>query len=91
MQKKKWRDHGLINPTGCFGKPCMKGTRIWVSLVVDNLPAGATEEEILEAYPSLTREDICAALAFAAEMARERYVPIQSRGGSEFHYGKDQI
>jgi uncharacterized protein (DUF433 family) len=91
MQKKKWRDHGLINPTGCFGKPCMKGTRIWVSLVVDNLPAGATEEEILEPYPSLTHGDIRQAPAFAPEMAREWYVPIQSRGGSEFHYGKDQI
>ncbi|MCL6642528.1 MAG: DUF433 domain-containing protein [Candidatus Bipolaricaulota bacterium] len=76
MRKKNWRDRISINPNVCFGKPCIKGTRIWVSLIVDNLAAGATEEEILEAYPSLTREDIRAALAFAAEMARERYVPI---------------
>jgi len=45
-------------------------------LIVDNLAAGSTEEEILEAYPSLTEEDIRAALAYAAEMARERYVDI---------------
>ncbi|MCL0058814.1 DUF433 domain-containing protein [Dehalococcoidia bacterium] len=50
--------------------------RIWVSLIVDNLAAGCGEEEILEAYPSLSREDIRAALVFAAEMARERYVDI---------------
>jgi uncharacterized protein (DUF433 family) len=47
-----------------------------VSLIVDNLAFGSTEEEILEAYPSLAREDIRAALAYAAEMARERYVDI---------------
>jgi uncharacterized protein (DUF433 family) len=73
---QNWRERISINQNVCFGKPCIKGTRIWVSLIVDNLAAGATEEEILEAYPSLTREDIRAALAFAAEMARERYVPI---------------
>jgi uncharacterized protein (DUF433 family) len=73
---QNWRERISINPNVCFGKPCIKGTRIWVSLIVDNLAAGATEEEILEAYPSLTREDIRAALAFAAEMARERYMPI---------------
>ncbi|MCI2430340.1 DUF433 domain-containing protein [Candidatus Acetothermia bacterium] len=73
---QNWHDRISINPNVCFGKPCIKGTHIWVSLIVDNLAAGATEEEILEAYPSLTREDIRAALAFAAEMARERYIPI---------------
>ena len=91
MRKKNWRDRISINPNVCFGKPCIKGTRIWVSLIVDNLAAGATEEEILEAYPSLTREDIRAALAFAAEMARERYVPIHLHGKSESYDGKDQI
>lgn len=71
-----WRDRISINPKVCHGKPCIKGTRIWVSLIVDNLAFGSTEDEILEAYPSLTREDIKAALAYAAEMARERYVDI---------------
>ncbi len=66
----------------CHGKPCIKGTRIWVSLIVDNLASGSTEEEILEAYPSLTGEDIKAALAFAAEMARKRYVDIPITKGT---------
>ena len=71
-----WKKRISIDPHVCHGKPCIKGTRIWVSLIVDNLAFGSSEEEILEAYPSLTREDIRAALAFAAEMARERYVDI---------------
>jgi len=71
-----WRERISIDPNVCFGKPCIKGTRIWVSLIVDNLAAGATVAEILEAYPSLEREDIQAALAFAAEMTRERHVDL---------------
>lgn len=66
----------------CHGKPCIKGTRIWVSLIVDNLASGSTEEEILEAYPSLTGEDIKAELAFAAEMERERYLDIPITKGT---------
>lgn len=73
---KDWKERISIDPNVCHGKPCIKGTRIWVSLIVDNLAAGSTTEEILEAYPSLTEEDVRAALAYAAEMARERYVDI---------------
>ena len=73
---KNWRERISIDPNICHGKPCIKGTRIWVSLIVDNLASGSSEDEILEAYPSLTREDIKVALAYAAEMARERYVDI---------------
>ena len=65
-----------IDPDVCFGRPCIRGTRIWVSLIVDNLAEGTPEAEILEAYPQLTVEDIRAALAYAAEMARERVIPI---------------
>ena len=71
-----WKQRISIDPKVCHGKPCIKGTRIWVSLIVDNLAAGSSEEEILKAYPSLSREDIRAALAYAAEMAREHYVDI---------------
>lgn len=74
-----WKERISIDPKVCHGKPCIKGTRIWVSLIVDNLAAGSSEEEILEAYPSLNRKDIRAALAFAAEMTRERYVDIPSK------------
>jgi uncharacterized protein (DUF433 family) len=77
---KNWREHISIDPGVCHGKPCVKGTRIWVSLIIDNLAAGATDDQILESYPGLTKDDIRAALAYAAEMARERYVdsPIRS-------------
>jgi uncharacterized protein (DUF433 family) len=65
-----------INPNICFGKPCIRGHRIWVSLILDLLAAGMTTEEIIEEYPGLTAEDIQACIAYGAEMARERYVDI---------------
>jgi uncharacterized protein (DUF433 family) len=65
-----------IDPDVCFGKPCIRGTRIWVSLIVESLAEGVTEAEILEAYPQLKAEDIRAALGYAAEMVRERIIPI---------------
>ena len=61
-----------IDPDVCFGRPCIRGTRLWVSLIVDNLAEGIPEAELLEAYPRLKMEDIRAALAYAAEMTRER-------------------
>ena len=65
-----------IDPRVCFGKPCIRGHRIWVSLILDFLAGGMTVEEILEAYPQLERADIQACIAYGAEMARERYVEI---------------
>ena len=65
-----------VDPNVCFGKPCIRGTRIWVSLIVDNLAEGVGETEILEAYPQLTTADIRAALSYAAEMTRERVIPV---------------
>jgi len=65
-----------INPARCGGKPCIRGHRIWVSLIVDLLASGATEEDILTDYPGIDREDIQACLAYASEMARERYVAV---------------
>ena len=64
------------DPEVCFGKPCIRGTRVWVSLIVDNLAAGVSEDEILAAYPALERRDIRAALAYAAEMTREHHVAL---------------
>ena len=63
-----------VDPQVCFGKPCIRGTRIWVSLLLDFLASGASMEEILENYPHLKREDVLAAIAYGAEMSRERYV-----------------
>ncbi len=65
-----------INPNVCFGKPCIRGTRIWVSLILDFLANGMTAEEVLEEYPQLKIEDLRAAIAYGAEMTRERYVEI---------------
>lgn len=66
------------DPNICHGKPCIKGTRVMVSVILDNLAAGETGEAILKSYPSLTQEDIQAAVAYAAELARERYIPFPS-------------
>ena len=67
-----------VDPNVCFGKPCIRGTRIWVSLILDLLAGGMTVKEILEEYPQLTEEDIRAAIAYGAEMSRERYVEIKT-------------
>lgn len=66
-----------VNPDICFGKPCVKGHRIWVSLVLDLLAAGSSIQEILEDYPGLEEADILACIAYGAEMSRERYVDIE--------------
>ena len=65
-----------IDPNIAFGKPCIRGTRVWVSLIVDNLAAGISEDEIISAYPILNKADIRAAMAYAAELARDRYVAL---------------
>ena len=65
-----------INPNICFGKPCIRGHRIWVSLILDFLASGMTTPEILEEYPGLAPEDIQACIAYGAEMSRERFVDI---------------
>ena len=65
-----------IDPNRCFGKPCIRGTRIWVSLVLDLLASGMSQEQILEDYPGLTPLDIQACIAYGAEMSRERHVSI---------------
>lgn len=71
-----WKERISIDPNVCHGKPCIKGTRIMVWIIVSCLANGDSIEDILDAYPRLKREDIRAALAFAAEMAREHYVDI---------------
>ena len=65
-----------VDPNVCFGKPCIRGTRIWVSLLLDFLASGMSHQEILADYPQLTDEDLRAAIAYGAEMSRERYVEI---------------
>ena len=69
-----------INPHICFGKPCIKGRRIWVSLVLDFLASGTAIEELMREY-DLEREDVLACIAYGAEMSRERYVDIPVESG----------
>ncbi|HEX3417961.1 MAG TPA: DUF433 domain-containing protein [Stellaceae bacterium] len=65
-----------IDPRICGGKPCIKGTRIWVSLILDFLADDMAEVELLDQYPGLTHEDVLAAIAYGAEAARERVIPV---------------
>jgi uncharacterized protein (DUF433 family) len=71
-----------INPNVCFGKPCIRGTRIWVSLILDFLSSGMSEKDVLAEYPQLTHEDILAAIAYGAEAARERIIPVPTESGA---------
>ena len=72
----RWQDHISSNPEICHGKACFKGTRIMVSVVLDNLAAGTPPDEIPVNYRSLGPQSIQAAIAYAAELARERVLPI---------------
>lgn len=65
-----------IDPNVCFGKPCIRGHRVWVSLILDLLASGMTVSEIIEQYPGLEDADVYACIAYGAEMARERVVEI---------------
>ena len=71
-----WRERISVDPAICHGRACIKGTRIMVSVVLDNLAAGVDAAELLKSYPTLRAEDIQAALDYAAELARERTVPL---------------
>lgn len=70
-RKPDWRKYIAESPNICHGKPCIKGTRIMVSIILDYLASGDSVEEILEQYPTLSREGVRAAQAYAAWLARE--------------------
>ena len=65
-----------VDPNVCFGKPCIRGTRIWVSLILDFMANDMSFDEILTEYPQLSREGIRAAIAYGAEMSRQLYVDV---------------
>jgi uncharacterized protein (DUF433 family) len=69
-----WRNYITVDPEVAHGQACFKGTRVLASVVLDNLAAGLSTEEILKSYPSLTQEAIQATIAYAAELAREHIV-----------------
>ena len=76
MSKEELLKRISINPNVCFGKPCIRGHRIWVSLILDYLAGGWNTQQILDNYPGLEEEDVLACIAYGAEMSRERYVDI---------------
>ena len=82
QQRADWKGHISIDPKVCHGKPCVRGTRIWVSLVLDWLAAGESVDSILKEYPQIKKEDVLACIAYAAEVARERFVPIPIEPGT---------
>ena len=65
-----------IDPNICFGKPCIRGHRIWVSLILDLLAEGVSHQEILDDYPGLEDADILACIAYGSAMSRERYIEL---------------
>ena len=71
-----WRERITVDPAVCHGQACIRGTRILVAVVLDNLAAGVPTDAILHSYPSLKAEDVQAAMAYAADLARERMVPL---------------
>ena len=71
-----WQDYITVDPNICHGKACIKDTRIMVSVILDNLAAGLTAEEIVQSYPSLSPEAVQAAVNYAAELARERVLVL---------------
>jgi uncharacterized protein (DUF433 family) len=75
--KRELLDRISVDPNVCFGKPCVRGHRIWVSLILDMLAAGASFQDILDDHPGLTDDDIRACIAYGSEMSRERYVDIR--------------
>ena len=81
MDREELLERISIDPDICFGKPCIRGHRIWVSLILDFLANGATVEDILQDYPQLEEADIMACIAYGAEMSRERFVdiPLQAK------------
>ena len=72
-----WRDHISVDPEICHGKPCIAGTRVLVTTVLDNLASGLDSEEITKSYPSVSREAVRAAISYAAALANERVVSLQ--------------
>jgi uncharacterized protein (DUF433 family) len=72
-----WQDQIAVDPKVCHGMACIRGTRVPVSVVLDNLVAGVPLEDLLRSYPSLSEEAVHAAIAYAAELARERVVVVK--------------
>ncbi len=71
-----WKEYITFDPKICHGKACIKGTRVFVSIILDCLAEGMSDDEILENYPSLKKEHIQAALHYGAMLAKEKILPL---------------
>ena len=71
-----WQDFITVDPNVCHGKACIKGTRVMVTVILDNLAAGLDAEDIVKSYPTVSRDAVQATLRYAAELAKERVVPL---------------
>ena len=71
MTREELLNRVTVDPKVCSGKPCIRGTRVYIAVILDGLAEGLTPEELLDHYPHLTLDDIHAALAYAAELSRE--------------------
>jgi uncharacterized protein (DUF433 family) len=76
MKREELLSRISVDPNVCFGKACIRGTRIWVSLILENLAEGMSEADLIKAYPQLKPDDVRAALAYAAETTREQIMPL---------------
>lgn len=76
--ESRYLDHLQADPAICGGQVCIRGTRIPVSLLLDALAGGESIDDLLRGYPTLTRDDVAAALSYAARLARERILPLAS-------------
>ena len=76
MERQELLSRISIDPSVCFGKPCIKGHRIWVSLILDYLASGWTAADVLREFPGVEEADVRACIAYGAEMSRERYVDL---------------
>ena len=78
MSYEELLDRISVDPQVCGGKPCIRGTRIYIAIVLDSLAEGLTPDEIVSQYPQLTVDDIHAALAYAAELSRENIWKVRA-------------
>ena len=72
----EWQEFVTVDPSICHGKACIRGTRVLVSAILDNIAGGESKETILKSYPTITVEAINAAIAYAADLARERVIAL---------------
>ena len=80
MTQPELLDRVVVDPSVCGGQPCIRGTRIYVSILLDSLAEGLSPEQIIDHYPSLTTDDIRAAVAYAAELTRENVRKVPATG-----------